>query len=347
MRELTDAEYRAAQAILALPRATERERIRLSALSSSTYNVARRRIFSEGWLEDILIPNPGPFGYAGVELVLARPPIAEWSSLLAGWTQDLETVLLWAGVHSVFGVFYRRDGPIASAGPPPNGGSSPPARLFVERDSGSIPVYFDFSGLWARFGGEDVPAAYPAGLDLSAGPSGPRTAGSAARALEARGHREGQASPWTNFLRTQRPERRAVDRGVLQPRTVLDPARVPPLDGRRLGELLYVFGDLRVPAAPTELLHDLTAECHSFPLLLASAGRRVLLLGIGQTSARTPGRAPVRSAQGSVLATIERHLDHAEVIVEPVESIRPHVHHRYPAMHRASGREAPARARSG
>ncbi|HEY6237890.1 MAG TPA: hypothetical protein VIZ68_01730, partial [Thermoplasmata archaeon] len=238
MRDLTSAEYRTVLSILSNPRATERHRIRLSRLPTSTYNVVRRRVFEEGWVSDVLVPNPGPCGFAGVELLLARPSVSQRETLLPEWTKDPECVLLWSGVHAVFGVFFRKAPALASV--PPGAGPEEPGLLRVRAGptDGSIPVYFDYSGLWARFGGQPPPAAYPAGLDHSSRTASARTLAETHRWVRSDAHADSAPARWTNLVSLGRRHPRALDPEVVQARTVLRQAKVPPLAGRRIGEVI-------------------------------------------------------------------------------------------------------------
>ena len=99
-------------AVLAHPSATERQRIRWSGIPSSTYNTVRRRIFAEGWLAEVLVPNPGSCGFrVESSSSWSVPSISVRSDLAEHWQTDRECVLLWAGIHAVFGIFFRHAGP--------------------------------------------------------------------------------------------------------------------------------------------------------------------------------------------------------------------------------------------
>ncbi|MDE1821704.1 MAG: hypothetical protein KGJ23_14580 [Euryarchaeota archaeon] len=331
MRELTPSEHRTLLAILALPGSTERERIRWSHLPSSTYNVVKRRLYAQGWVEDRWVPQPGPLGFSEVELRLERPFAAERGSLERVQSSDLSRVLLWSGVHGVLSVAFRED-----AGDAP-GGHLGQGRDFVVRArprEGSVPVYFDYSGLWARFAGETIPPEYPRGLDLRPAPAPDRERAAARRAVGGLGPPDAEETShrWTNLLRLPRSQRRAVVGGLVSARSLPNLARLPPWEGRRLGEVLLVVGRARDRSAPSRLLNALTKDRGVFPFLFAEGHGSVLLAGIGQTSARDPGRVPVRSARGSVLSTINAHLDQVEVLIEPVEGLRAVVDHRYASL---------------
>jgi hypothetical protein len=117
---------------------------------------------------------------------------------------------------------------------------------------------------------------------------------------------------------------------VVQARTVLRQAKVPPFEGRRIGEVIFVQGRLRPSATAASLLNDLTKECAVYPFLLAEAGERVILAGLGQTSAKDTGRVLVASAARPVMSVVDRHIEPADVLIEPVEAIEELIHHHYP-----------------
>jgi hypothetical protein len=96
---------------------------------------------------------------------------------------------------------------------------------------------------------------------------------------------------------------------------------VPPFEGRRLAEVLFLFGKLRPGRAGSGLLNALMTSCGSYPFFFASSARQVLLLGLGQTDARAPGRRPVPSVDRPVLPVLAEWLEDPHVVVEPLESI--------------------------
>jgi hypothetical protein len=323
---LTPAEYQTVRAILDHPMASERERIASSGVPGSTYSTARRRVFAEGWLTDLMIPNPGPTGFQGVEMRLIRPSIAERRVVVEQWSTDPEGVVLWEGIHVVFAIFFRR-GTDAPRKVPREGPG--PFQLHASRSEGTIPVFFDYSGVWDHFGGSGPPTTYPAGLDLTSPPVGDRTLAASDELMQWNGDPSPGSSHWVPILRSSRRHRDVLDVRVVQPRTVLDPAKVPPFEGRRLGEVIFVQGVLRSGKSVRHLLEVLTAECGVYPFLLAEAEGKVLMGGIGQTFVEGPGRIPAPSARAPVAPVLTEHLDHADVFLEPGESLRRVVNHRY------------------
>ncbi|HEY6239188.1 MAG TPA: hypothetical protein VIZ68_08395, partial [Thermoplasmata archaeon] len=215
---------------------------------------------------------------------------------------------------------------------PPGAGPEEPGLLRVRAGptDGSIPVYFDYSGLWARFGGQPPPAAYPAGLDHSSRTASARTLAETQRWVRSDAHADPAPVRWTNLVSLARRHPRALDPEVVQARTVLRQAKVPPLEGRRIGEVIFIQGSLRSSTTAARLLNDLTKECLVYPFLLAEAGGRVILAGLGQTSSKAPGRVLVASAARPVMSVVDRHIDPADVLIEPVEAIEELIQHHYP-----------------
>lgn len=329
MRELSDAEYRGILTILAHPGATERERARAAGLPTSTYHLVHRRMIAERQIDDVVIPNPGPCGYGAIEFALARPALTERDGLTRRWSSDPECVLLWSGVHALFAVFFR-----ARPGSPETGdrlGGAGPGlhRIRTAAGSGAVPIYFDYSGAWARFGGAPPPAPYPMALDLDGRESDSRVRTAAQELVESRSTSKGTARRRSEGFRSRRARARALDRHVVQRRTVLNLRELAPFRGRRIGEILLVYGRLRRSGGGGALLEALRAECGACPFLFAQDTDDILFGGLGQTSASSPGRVPLRSARRPVAPVLAEHLDPAEVYVEPVERVEELIRHRY------------------
>lgn len=326
MKELSPGEYRTALSVLAFPSETERTRIALSGLPSSTYNLARKRIYLEGWIHDRWVPSPGAFGCPVVELDLARPSPADLPRLERTWQGDPECTLLWVGVQSALGIFYRRSGARAGEGGSPAPDAPSARSVRVSARAGALPVFFDYSGLWARFGGYRVPRSYPRGLPVRSEKVAGRDL-SSARTLLGRPPTGPEELPWVNLLRLPRGQRRAVEQGVVQLRSVLEWRALPAFQGRRIGEVVLISGRRRSVPEPAEasrggLLGALNHDCGVYPFLFAEDPDQVLVGGVGLTQAGLPGRVPVATARRSVMRTLEEHLTDLEITLEPVEGLR-------------------------
>lgn len=325
MKELSPAEYRTALSVLAYPFATERSRMVLSGLPSSTYNLARRRIYQEGWITDRWVPEPGPCGFAEVEAIVGRPSASEREQLESSISQDPGCVVAFAGMHAVVAVFFReqpRGAAPSPFGPSPPG---PVVRTTAARGRGAVPVYFDYSGLWARFGKFRVSRRYPQGLDLASFRARDRDVAAARSALPPGSDTPAEgsgATPWINLPRLPRSQLRAVENGTLSRRSVLLLDKVPAFQGRRLGEVILITGRRPSTIPMGRVLSALTRECGVFPFLFMEDERNILLAGVGLTDAVLPGRIPIPTARRPVMRTLQDHLSEIAISVEPVESLR-------------------------
>jgi hypothetical protein len=320
MESLTVAEYAVVLAELSWPGAPDRTRVRASGLPDSTYHVARRRLLAEGWMRTYPVPVPAALGIHRVEVAFARPSLSTREPLLHGWAARPECVALFSGLHSVLGIFLGGDPARAGSPDKPVG----TVTCSIDATGGSVPVFLDLSGAWARFGGRARPERYPSGLEVRGEPAGERARRSARDVFR------GEADPAVPGTASNGSP---SSPGAITTGAWLDIARVPPFEGRRLGEVIYVHGQLRPGTEALPLLTALTAECSVFPFLYATSGRTVLLAGLGQTSASAAGRRPVPSAAAPVQSVLLRHLEPVEVTLEPVEAHRTRVLHRYgPAL---------------
>jgi len=145
----------------------ERERLRQVPVPRSTYHAVRRRAYEEGWLRDRYIPHPVPLGRPWVTFLVARPfadRAEEFGRAIAG---DPGNVVLWTGSQASLAVLFQADA----------GGSkrlltriessrltSAPWCVTVPANGPTIPVYFDFEGLWCHLAGLEGTLAYPHGL---------------------------------------------------------------------------------------------------------------------------------------------------------------------------------------
>ncbi|HZY70804.1 MAG TPA: hypothetical protein VFF67_07510 [Thermoplasmata archaeon] len=329
MRELTEAEYRGVLAVLAYPTSTERQRARAARLPTSTYNVVRRRLAAERQLSEVLIPNPGPNELTGVDFVVARLSLVEREPHARRWSADPECVLLWTGVHAALAVFLRRPARVGTDGPPLETRGPDLHVVSVDGSSGSVPTYFDYSGAWARFGGRPIPEVYPLGLQLDGRPGDVRLR-NALQDKPATSVGGALAAPQRAIgLRARRARRRAIEGRIVQSRAILNLRELAPYHGRRIGEVLLVWGRLRPGMGALELLATLRQECGVCPILFAEGSGDVIFAGLGQTSSRLPGRVTVPSARRPVAPILADHLEPAEVFVEPIEGIEERVGHRY------------------
>ena len=339
MRALTEAEGRVIAILLGGSGASERERLRRIRVPRSTYHAARRRAYQEGWLKDRYVPDPARFGFPIASFVIVRPFVDRASELVGAWGQATSNVLTWASQQVVIGVFFHPDEGKAAKGidrlAPPEW-SRWRFVLHVDVRGPTVPVYFDYEGLWTHVAEVAGTATYPNGLgggvgtDAEAPPVTPhqRWASSelvhrpfVAQAAGKEGHLVGPLGlPFSH--------QRVLRSGWVAHRVFLEPATVPPFRGRSADVLTLIMGDLKPGARPELLFGTLTRECRVFPFLYVTDGRKLLIGAMGRAvgGGNPNGEAEPRRP---VMATLQESLQGIEVLSEPAANFRPTVDHRY------------------
>lgn len=338
-RNLTRNEVRVVQTILGSPPlAPEEDRIRHSGLPRSTYQAIRQRLYGRGILEDRFVPSAPACGVQKVSFLLVRPfadKTAQVTELLCALPG---AAVVWEGMHSVFGVVFRREGENreAVAGTLRSVAELGTTVIHVPCDplSTHIPVYFDYEGGWNHFIGVEGTARYPRGFPVRPPPRlswtrSSRGVASTAEALVKRPFAEGDSCRLPHLVTPSslpRSQRRLLAEGFVEWRAFLSPGKVPRYNGSEIGDLIFLAGRLREPSAHGVLLRQL-AGADVNPFLLASDGSRVLLgmLGIGLRG----GTVPRRRTGVSVLGLLNDHLDEIEMARDPFLQVSEVRSHRY------------------
>ena len=341
MRALTDSEARVIAVLLAARPDHERERLHQVGIPRSTYHAVRRRAYDEGWLRDRYIPHPVPLGRPWVTFLVARPYADRFEAFTKEVSDDPGNVLLWTGSQAAIATFFhvksadsqrllRRLETMQLA--------APPLAVSVQADGPSIPVYFDFEGLWAHLAASEGTLEYPHGL-------GGATTGTTndAEATEPVGLTPHQRWAVGELLR--RPfaaveqgrgghlvgpfglpfsQRRLLARGWISHRTFLEPARVPPYQGKAADQMVLISGTPRTGARPEVMFATLTRESRVYPFLFVVGPNRWLLGALG-------GAAPpeIRAARRPVLPTLREYLEGIEIVQEAASNFTTPVDHRY------------------
>lgn len=346
MHGLTDAEARVVWSALALPGASEKERLLGSGLPSSTYHATRRRAYGEGWVRDRYVPDPVAFGRPVLSFVLARPYAEQAASVQRRWSSVSGNALLWLGTPLALGVFFHENAAMARrtlARLTEADRLRDPLSLTVDLTEARVPVYFDFEGAWARVAGVPVSSEYPFGLGFgtsmfrATGPRRPlpdRLKPAARELLDRPFQAEGPGLiRWLGLGGLDRRQRELVEEGYLRPRTFLDPGHMPAYRGRRIDQVILVTGEMRDRSDPTSVLAELRASHHASPFLFAAEGPRVLLGLLGHSGGAPPsaseGDAP-SAPLGSVLRELlQQRLHRVDVFREEGGSLRVPIDHRY------------------
>jgi hypothetical protein len=340
VRTLTEAEARVISVLLAARPDRERERLRTVDVPRSTYHAVRRRAYEEGWLRDRYVPHPVPIGRPFASFALFRPFADRFEELVQAVSADPNAVVVWVGAQVALAVFFH-------------GKEADPRRLvdrLVERrltpeptvitvraDGPVIPVYFDFEGLWSNLAGQPGTLAYPHGLGghLNGGEDDEGPAELSPHQWWAMGEllrrpfstaEQGRGAHLIGPLGLPFAHRRLLQRGWVTHRSILDPARLPPFQGKAADQVVLISGLPKAGARPELLFAALSRESRVFPFLFVVGPQRWLLGAMG-------GSAPVpeelRSMRRPVLPALREYLEGIEIVQEPAAGFRAPVDHRY------------------
>jgi hypothetical protein len=324
MHELTASEAATILSILSKDGGTENPDIGSSGIPVSTFYATRRKIYGAGWLSDRYVPHPWANGIRAIDCVLVRPGPAERARVERDLGSSAENVVLWSGLNVLLGIFFRQNGEARKL---ENG-----TTVSITADSGSVPVYFDYSRSWSRFIQIERETGYPRSFGDVASRTERPVPSAVPGLIREDQNGEGALPPghrWHSSTGLSRIDQRLLERGIIRSRTFLSPDAVPPYEGRALGEIVFLTGELRDGVSSAEVLSGLDGQCHVSPILLADDGTNVLILALGQVGAGASIRTKVPRATGPVAATLDSLLKNLQMTVEHVDSLRKLVDHRY------------------
>ncbi len=336
MRALTESEARVIAVMLAARPDRERERLHQVQVPRSTYHAVRRRAYEESWLRDRYIPHPVPIGRPFVTFVLLRPYADRFEEFAALAAADAGNVALWTGTQVALAIFFEAKANDAKRWATKIAGQrlgANPLVVSVRGDGPTIPVYFDFEGLWCHLVGLPGTLAYPRGLGgaLPEEEGGPALTPHRQWAISELLQRpfgpvkEGGGSHLVGPFGLPFAQRRMLARGWVDHRTLLDPSRLPAYQGKSPDQVVLLSGTPRDGARPELLFATLSRECRVFPFLFVVGPERWL---VGALGAATPPPAGPTSRR-PVLATFREYLEGIEIIQEPSDRFTARVDHRY------------------
>jgi hypothetical protein len=344
VRALTESEARVIAVLLAARPDRERERLHQIGIPRSTYHAVRRRAYEEGWLRDRYIPNPVPLGRPFVTFLVARPYADRFAEFAQAVAADEGNVVLWNGTQAAIAVYFHRketEGARVAQQLEKQKLVAPPLVVTVRADGPTVPVYFDFEGLWCHLAGLEGTLAYPHGLG-GAPSEGEPDETEAAPALTSH-------QTWALGELLQRPfvateqgrgghlvgpfglpfsQRRLLAKGWITHRTLLEPSRLPPYQGRTADQIVLISGAPRTGARPDQLFATLTRDCRVFPFLFVVGPARWLLGALGGAGPAT-GSGTDRQP---VLPTLRQALEGIEILQEAASGFTSPVDHRYEVL---------------
>lgn len=351
MRSLTEAEATVIATLLAARPERERDRLRQVGIPRSTYYAVRRRAYVEGWLQDRYVPDPVRLGKPYATIVVAQP-FADRTQDLASEKAPLAPTILWSSPQLALAVlFHERPGDGAALAQRwlASGITASDVRLTVDLRGPSVPVFFDFEGLWDHLAGLPGTLAYPHGIGGSGeaeelDPLTPHTLwafGSLlGRPFAARDHGEDghQLGPFGLPF----SERRLLSRGWVTHRVLLTPGKIPPYAGKAADRVFLISGVPRPGARPELLFARLTRECRVFPFLYAVSPERWMIGALGgEPTANSV--ADDRRVRIPVMPTLAESMEAIQIFQEPVASLASVIDHRYDRLVPPKG-TGPARA---
>jgi hypothetical protein len=318
----------------------ERERLRQVPVPRSTYHAVRRRAYEEGWLRDRYIPHPVPLGRPWVTFLVARPFADRVEEFGRAVAEDPGNVVLWSGPQTALAVtFHTQAGEAKRLLDRVASGrlAATPWSVTVRADAPTVPVYFDFEGLWCHLAGLEGTLAYPHGLGGTlAGrdedePQPPLSAHQrwAVGELLRRpfvATDQGRGGHLVGPFGLPFSQRKMLAKGWVTHRTLLDPGRVPEHRGKAADQVVFISGSPKSGARPESLFSTLTRECRVFPFLFVVSADRWLLSALGGAN---PTPSDALSTRRPVLPTLREYLEGIEILQESARGFVAQVDHRY------------------
>ena len=336
MRELSEGEAAVVSALLGTGLEPQATALRRSGVPRSTFTVIRRKAFQEGWLYERYLPSAA-LGAEHALFALGRPFAESARAVLQRWSEEPSAVYLTGGVDLLFGAFLLKEGRSAALATrlEADPGLEQLKLWKVEAAPSSIPVYFDYEGVWSHWTGQRslrYPRPFPPGPRKPSGEPPSPGLRETAREIVERPFRE---TPGSEELHRFGPAgfprswRRLLARGYLEWRVFPDFSTIPPFQGGRLDRVALLHGTLRDDHTPADLFRDLVGLSRVFPFLYVIENQRVLLGALGRMGSGGGGAGEDRAP---VLPTLERHLSGVGVAAVGREGLAIPRDHRYETL---------------
>ncbi|MCI4349131.1 MAG: hypothetical protein L3J93_02790 [Thermoplasmata archaeon] len=340
MRALTDAEAKTIAVLLGSAASPERVRLQRCGLPRSTYHAARRRAYTEGWLRDRYVPEPERFGLRWATFLVARPFADRVEELSRRWSAHEGTTLLLVSPRAVIGVFLARTESAAREMARGSGWgelASSSTSLVADLQGPSVPVYFDFEGLWSHLAGIEGTVTYPMGLGGSAPAENDVPLPSehqkwAAGELAYRPFADSSPAALGRLvgpLGLPFSQQRLVALGWVNHRVFLDPSRLSAYRGNAADLYVFISGSLLPGIRPEVVFQTLVRECEVFPFLYVVGDGRLLIGAMGASRPPRPGARAGPARTQPVMPTLQKSITGIELLQEPASGFAVAVDHRY------------------
>ncbi len=339
VRSLTDAEATVIATLLAARPERERERLRQVGIPRSTYYAVRRRAYLERWLHDRYVPDPARLGRPYATFVIARPYADRLGALAVAPTGSAVLPVLWTSPQLALAILFHArpgDGPATARRWHDGAIIATEVVVTVDVRQPTVPVYFDFEGIWDHLTGLPGTISYPHGLGgvlQDEGGEAPLSAHTLwaygnllARPFAAR--ENGEDGHQLGVFGLPFSERRLLTRGWVTHRVLLNPSQVPSYGGRAADRLFLIAGAPKPGARPDVLFARLTRDHRAFPFLYAVGSDRWMIGALGGEPLPPP-QPDDRRSRPPILPMLAEFLAGIEIFQEPVASLSMEIDHRY------------------
>ena len=303
-----------------------------------TRQTARQRLYLRAWVRDRYVPDFGELGRPILTFAVATPYSERLWPTAQRWRALPEAMLLWAGSSILFGLFAS---PAAPGRPAVHDllhdPDAHPVEYLMDVDARqpSVPVFFDFEGIWAKAACLPAPVAYPQPLPRSARLAGredsevplPPAEHAAALRLLGRPFLPSSRGEESAGLFAGMAERRCLRNRTITLRTLLDPGAVARWIPDFPQQCVLVHAALREGARPPDLFHALVNDCSVHPFLFATNGGDILVGALGAPRSVDERSGPSRPAL--VASVLQRFLVSIVVHREPLDALEVVTDHRY------------------
>jgi len=296
-RSLTDQEARVIGLLLEDSPEGDRARLRRWRIARSTYHHIRRRATMDAWIGERYIPDPRTVGRPWLSVLLTRPFADRHTALVGDLARDPAIVHLAVTPGMLFAVAWDSEKEAAQRrweSLKLEGRISGGLQLTAQASEPTVPVYFDFEGMWCHMADLPGPAGYPRAVPTGRFASGdepfPRLTNHQRWAMRYLLERSSPAAghpataPRTSAWGLPSSARKMLELGWVSHRTLLAPLRIPPFQSRQTSRLYFVVGRPRPGRRPEELFQELVQDCRVYPFLWVVGDERWLIGAAGGPS---------------------------------------------------------------
>ncbi|MCI4348312.1 MAG: Lrp/AsnC family transcriptional regulator [Thermoplasmata archaeon] len=313
-------------------------RTRTNVPKRTRYSVIER-LRAGGVIKERSVPDPAVLGRPIVVFAVAEVFADRIAEAAASWRTEVETVHLWVARDKLLGMFFARDATAAeslAARLNPPGVARAVFVMVCDSRRGSIPVFFDYEGEWVRATGLPGTRTYPHSAPSSSASHGdlvPPLARSDEQTLRSMLVRPFAPALSGGHLSNLRRlggiarEKRLQHDGMVEIRSILDPAACANLWSRFFQSVVIVHGRLLEGKTPEQFFGELLGRGRLAPFLFATDERNVLfcyLSGGGE-----PPSPPSADSPPPVLSVIRGFLTRVVVNREDLGELATIIDHRY------------------